>query len=163
MVADSLVAGCGWSGRWLRIVWSLVWSLVADGLVAGCGLSGRLLQMVWSLVADGLVADTDVACCGQVTLQYICGGCSVPKGREDIKSVLLPRGGPGLSSGPSLCHTSSVGKSVSQTLNDRVVHYKTSASFQHCCSTIQPRHRGQPSVNITESSSQRHGYKSLRN
>ena len=74
--------------------------------------------MVWSLDADGLVADTDVVGCGQVTLQYTCGGCSVPKGREDIQSVLLPGGGPGLSSGPSLCYTSGVGKSDSHSLND---------------------------------------------
>ena len=114
LVADSLAVGCGWSGRWLQ----MVWSLVADGLVAGCGWSGRWLQIVWSLDADGMVADTDVACCRQVTVQYICGGCSVPKGREDIQSVLLPGGGPGLSNGLSLCHTSGVGKSDSHSLND---------------------------------------------
>ena len=41
-------------------------------------------------VADGLIADVDIACFPRFTAQYICGGCSVAKGREDNTSVLLP-------------------------------------------------------------------------
>ena len=61
-----------------------------------------------------------------------------------------------------LCHTSSVGRSVCQCLNDWVARYRTSVNFPHCCSIIQPC-QCPPSVNIAESSSQRHGYKSPRN
>ena len=39
---------------------------------------------------------------------------AVPEVRQDNKSVLLPGGGLGQSSVPSLCHTSGVGKSVSE-------------------------------------------------
>ena len=81
-------------------------------------------------VADGLVADVDFACCLKFTPQDICGGYSVPNRYQDNKSVLLPGGGPGLSSVPSgLCHTSGVGRSVSQCLNDGVARYRTSVNF----------------------------------
>ena len=79
-----------------------------------------------------------------------------------IKYRLLPDGGPWLPSRPSLCHTSGVGKLVSQSLKDCVGHCKTSANFQHFYSIIQPRQHP-TSVNSAESSSQRHGYKNHRN
>ena len=53
-------------------------------------------------VADGLIADVDIACFPRFTAQYICGGCSVAKGCEDNTSVLLPGGAPRLPSVPSL-------------------------------------------------------------
>lgn len=107
--------------------------------------------MVWSLTLTLTAAHSSLR-----------GRRSVTKGREDNKYRLLPDGGPGPPSGPSLCHTSGVGKSVSQSLKDCVGHCKTSANFQHCYSMIQPRQHP-PSVNSAESSSQRHGYKNHRN
>ena len=70
--------------------------------------------------SNGLLADVDSA--SGITHWYICSGCSVLKERQDNKSALLPGGGPGPSSVSSLCHTSSIGKSASQSLNDRVAH-----------------------------------------
>lgn len=53
---------------------------------------------------------------------------------QDNKSVLLPGGGPGPSSMPCLCHTSGVGKSVSQSLNDWVA-FSVMMSSSPCTAT----------------------------
>ena len=70
-------------------------------------------------VADGMVADFDVTLPVDHSLLLSKSAVTfVPEGRQGNNSVLLPGGGPGLSSVPSLCHTSGVGKSVSQSLNN---------------------------------------------
>ena len=70
-------------------------------------------------VADGMVADYDVTLPADHSLLLSKSAVTfVPGGRQGNNSVLLPGGGPRLSRVPSLCHTSGVGKSFSQSLNN---------------------------------------------
>ena len=120
--------------RWRRdqARWAAWWAWVRGGQTADHLDHVALMK----LAVDGLVTNADTACCPQFNPQYICGSCSVPKACQDNKSVLLPSGGPGPSSVPSLCHTWSWQMSLSLWTTKWFI--QDILQLLHCYSITQP-------------------------